>query len=969
MNNRDVSLILIAFVIVSTFSFAVMVLPENARAATLFVGGTGPGNYTKIQDAIDVANPGDTVYVYGGWFYEDILVHTTISLVGEDRDTTIIQGTTAGDVIAVTANWSNITGFTVINSGPSEGDAGIELRSVTNCMVFNNIIWNNREGISVWQSFYNILANNTVLNNVHGIFFRSSAFNSVANNIFLDGSVGVYLDPASSNNSFLDNDISSNTLEGVYIENSDDNTISGNDVSSNGHGISLVGSRNNVLTGNAMLENGVLILGDSLEYWNTHSIDASNIINGKPVYYWKNTTGGTIPSGAGEVVLANCTDVIVKNQNVSDGTVGIATGFSSGITILNNTASSSGHTGIYVHRSHNNTIRNNTVSHSLRTGIHIELSNDNTISENVVSGNEVGIASNNSNRNSMSDNSVISNTRTGILLKSSQNSIVSRNFVSSNRFGIDVNRSMYVTLSDNTMIRDGILISRGSLQHWTTHAIDSLNTVNGKSVYYWKNTVGGTVPPGAGEVILANCTAVTVENQNLSDGTVGIELGHSTNNTISNNMANSNSLAGIYLWVSEGNTIFNNTASSNRGWGVANDCSDKNVIIGNFVSDNKDGIFHWIGGRNLIVNNTALNNQNGISLWSCPNCQIYHNVLMNNGRQAWNDQNASQWDNGYPSGGNYWSDYMGIDNCSGPNQDVCPDPDGIGDTPYDIEIYGQDRYPLMVPTNLPPPGSPTILQAELSGRNLENVTVIWSLSPDDATGLRSVVGYQIQRNVSYAPDGTGYASVAYVPNGTNEYTDGLAGDGDPNSYFYRVCAVDLLNNTTCAANQAGKFTRPLQEGPSLISVPLVQANESIGKVLQTVKFDKAWSYVAWDFENPWKWYMTFKSYKGDLKTTNHKVGIWVNVTEESNLTVAGIVPLTTSIQLHNGWNLVGFPSFCTDYTVGEFKLETGVMRVEGFDLSAPPYFLKLMKDGELFQAGYGYWVYSTLTVVWTTDNS
>src|SRR5438552_18247804 len=53
------------------------------------------------------------------------------------------------------------------------------------------------------------------------------------------------------------------------------------------------------------------------------------------------------------------------------------------------------------------------------------------------------------------------------------------------------------------------------------------------------------------------------------------------------------------------------------------------------------------------------------------------------------------WDDGYPSGGNFWSDYTGVDNCSGPNQDVCPDPDGIGDTPYTIDANNSDRYPLI----------------------------------------------------------------------------------------------------------------------------------------------------------------------------------------------------------------------------------------------------------------------------------
>lgn len=262
---------------------------------------------------------------------------------------------------------------------------------------------------------------------------------------------------------------------------------------------------------------------------------------------------------------------------------------------------------------------------------------------------------------------------------------------------------------------------------------------------------------------------------------------------------------------------------------------------------------------------------------------------------------------------------------------------------------------------------PEVLQADLSGESSENVTISWSLSPDDGNGLDSVTGYEIYRNMSYDSLGLGYGLVASVPNGTSSFVDVLAGEGDPNNYFYQLCAVDQNGNTSCAMQQAGKFTRPLSIGPNLVSVPLVQSNESTERVLQTVEFDKAWTFVA--SENTWKWYMTFKAYKGDLRAIDHKMGVWVNVVEDSNFTVAGIVPVSTAIQLLPGWNLVGYPSFNSDNTVGEFKLETGVTRVEGFDPSSPPYFLKALMDGGLLQTGYGYWVLSANDVVWVVRNT
>ena len=80
---------------------------------TLYVGGSGPGNYTSIQDAINDANDGDTVFVYNGLYFEHIVIFKTIDLIGENRNTTIIDGGESGTVIRVSVDWVNITGFTV----------------------------------------------------------------------------------------------------------------------------------------------------------------------------------------------------------------------------------------------------------------------------------------------------------------------------------------------------------------------------------------------------------------------------------------------------------------------------------------------------------------------------------------------------------------------------------------------------------------------------------------------------------------------------------------------------------------------------------------------------------------------------------------------------------------------------------------------------------------------------------------
>ncbi len=262
---------------------------------------------------------------------------------------------------------------------------------------------------------------------------------------------------------------------------------------------------------------------------------------------------------------------------------------------------------------------------------------------------------------------------------------------------------------------------------------------------------------------------------------------------------------------------------------------------------------------------------------------------------------------------------------------------------------------------------PTLTQAVLSGNDLENVTIDWSLSPDDGNGSMTVTGYKIFGNMTYNSDGLGYSFIVTLPNGTYTFTDPGAGEGNPNNYFYRVCARDVNNTTACSKIQAGKFTRPLVRGPNLASIPLIQSDESVEKVLQTVEFDKAWIYDS--FDEKWKWHMTFKPYMGELKTINETQGFWVNVTGDCNFTVAGIVPIQTVIHLSKGWNLVGFPSFQQDYTVANLKADVIAERAEGFKVLASPYFLRLMMDGDTLQAGYGYWIKVADETIWAIASS
>ena len=260
------------------------------------------------------------------------------------------------------------------------------------------------------------------------------------------------------------------------------------------------------------------------------------------------------------------------------------------------------------------------------------------------------------------------------------------------------------------------------------------------------------------------------------------------------------------------------------------------------------------------------------------------------------------------------------------------------------------------------PSPPSIISAHLSNTQFQDVFIEWNLSSDDS----ELDKYEIYRGPQYSSAGTGYSFYDWVSAGTSYYIDQNAGEGNPSDYFYYVCAVKPSNLSSCSINQAGKFTRPLSPGPNLVSTPLIQSDEDIEIVLQTVEYDKAWSYDS--FSKEWKWYMKNKEYRRGLWMMNHTMGIWVNVTRDSNLTVAGVVPAHTTIHLYHGWNLVSFPSLKTTYTVAELKIETGATRVEGCN-PLTPYHLRVLGDAEVLLAGLGYWVKVEADTVWTVEVS
>lgn len=919
MWRKKSSFVVASIVLMSAFCLTVTIIPENARAAILYVGGSGPGNYTSIQDAVSASSPGDTVYVYNGTYVEDVQISLPITLKGEDTDNTTILGMGFMATVQLLTNGITVDGFNITSM--FSNSMGIAAFSVQNCHITNNNISNLFYGMQLFEFHNNVISNNTLALNEVGIMSMSSDSNGYTGNSFI-----------------------SNNVTGVILDSS-------------------IG---NVFTDNEFLLDGIQIAGYSLEYWNTHSINTSNTVNGKPLQYWKDSVGGVVPLGAGQVIIANSSGIVVVGQDLSDTSIGIQLGFSTEVTMVNNTIDPGGYIGIRLMFSDDSEIHNNLIRSAVA----------------------------------------------GVMAYYSRNTTISNNTISEGYFGLGLQDSEYFNLTANILSDCGVIIWGEVVESWNTHVMDTSNSVNGAPLRYLKNVTSTSVPPGSGQVILANCSWLSLENQYFNRSSIGVQMGfssnitvknvissfnyngffiqHSFNNSFENISASQNDIFGFYFMSSGHNLIANSTAINNPlGAGLFLHSSSNNTISNFTSSDSQVGISIWrsydnvvirsnlssnifdgisivMSAHNTIVENTiSYNSYSGISAFDSDYNRIYHNNFINNLVQGFDNFGLNQWDDGYPSGGNYWSDYLGVDLFSGPNQDI-PGSDSIGDTEYLVTPDGRDRYPLMSPFEMIHPRPPSMLDAILTGKDWENVTISWVLSIDDGAGFDSVTAYDVYRGSMYQPDGSGYGLIDSVPSGTGVYVDHLAGEGNPDNYFYRVCAVGSNNVTECSENQAGKFTRQLTMGTNLVSVPLTQSEKGIMTVLQTVSFEKAWFFDA--PIGKWKSFVKSKPFLGELDMVSEEMAIWIDVIEDSNLTVAGIVPWSTSISLTAGWNLIGFPSFNTSYTVGDLKAQTGASRVEGFDGSTPPYYLRELTNVEVLLPGNGYWVWVDTDAVWTVTN-
>ena len=223
--------------------------------------GTKEYPYHTIQEAIHTVYDGYAIYVMNGTYREHVIIDKTISLYGENRETTILEGEGSDDVVTVTVPGVKISGFTIQNSESQLYHAGIKTLSLnSNVTIEDTIIQNNAIGIYLnyaYETSWNIVQNNSIVHNVKGIYAHWANNGQITRNTIAFNEESGIETQHCKNLYIAGNIISDNGAYGIFLRGaSDHNTITGrNVIRHNAIGIGISESKRNVISKNNFIGN------------------------------------------------------------------------------------------------------------------------------------------------------------------------------------------------------------------------------------------------------------------------------------------------------------------------------------------------------------------------------------------------------------------------------------------------------------------------------------------------------------------------------------------------------------------------------------------------------------------------------------------------------------------------------------------------------------------------------------------
>jgi parallel beta-helix repeat protein len=345
-NMKSMKLLIIISMLLIASVFPLVTTSIASESRTIYVDDDGGADYTRIQDAVDAADEGDTVYVYPGIYYEQIIIDIPLTLTGEDKTSTIIDGLRLKqNTVFIRADGVHISDFTIQNSSRGLGyESGLQLTNVDSCVIEDMIFTDNCWAAEIRNSNNCVFTENTVSNNENGGIHLVLSTSCTVNDCTFIG----------------------NSKTGIHV-------FSGND---------------HVISSNTFIDCGL-----EINIMSTLTI-TDNIVNGKPIVYLEHETGKLIED-AGQVILNQCKDIVVRNLDLSNTSTGVNVYQSDFIKIIRNTITNTLH-GISVESSRRVSIRNNDIRNNRYNGVGVYGGFSNRLSFNQVTENDIGIYLHNS---------------------------------------------------------------------------------------------------------------------------------------------------------------------------------------------------------------------------------------------------------------------------------------------------------------------------------------------------------------------------------------------------------------------------------------------------------------------------------------------------------------------------------------------------------------------------------------------
>jgi parallel beta-helix repeat protein len=319
--KRLVSGIVLMLLLMAMFSLAFNIKPAKAEPRIIVV----PDDYSTIQEAINAASYGDTIFVKEGTYYENVVVNKPILLIGQNAANTIVDAGGKQNVITVNANNIVIVNLTLRNSGKGGGypafPSGVFIENAGNCTIKDNIITDNLMGIYIVKSSDIVISGNNITSNLSdGIELVLESFNvTISENTINNNrgyAIGIF--DSSFANKIIQNNITSNGPI-MLSDNSFNNSVIGNIMKETG--LSLWGyTHDNTIIGNNFINSG---LSAAYTYKN---VVKDNLVNGKPLIYLEGESNLTIVDSekkVGQIILVSCNGMLVEDLTIFNANIGI----------------------------------------------------------------------------------------------------------------------------------------------------------------------------------------------------------------------------------------------------------------------------------------------------------------------------------------------------------------------------------------------------------------------------------------------------------------------------------------------------------------------------------------------------------------------------------------------------------------------------------------------------------------------